>query len=144
MPVQYVQLRYLSAFLNTDFGLQLACRKLGKTPEEIEAVVGRYTRGKRKGQLRGKLTWAKVEQGGWVRQGYYDHDARQANGWVCRAVGLTFNYAIVDAWDDTKPALLAEPGYNNEDPTVALYWASQYYFNKPKPETEPARPSAGE
>lgn len=131
MPVQYVQLRYNKAFLNTEFGLELACRKLGKTPEQIEAVVGRYTRGKRKGQLRGILTWAKVEQGGWVREGAYDHDARQANGWVCRAVGLTFNYAIEDAWDATKGPLLAEAGWS-EDATVALYWAAQYYGNQGK------------
>ena len=84
MKVQYVGIVQRSAWLNTEFGLSLACKKLNKTPEEIEALVGRYTKGKRKGDLRGQLIWWSVIQPGWVRRGFYDHDAMQAKAALAR------------------------------------------------------------
>jgi len=54
------------AYLNTDRGLSIACKAFDKTPEEIEAIVGRYSRGKRKGLLRGSIQWRRILRGGWV------------------------------------------------------------------------------
>jgi len=54
------------AYLNTDRGLAIACKAFDKTPEEIEAIVGRYSRGKRKGLLRGSIQWRRILRGGWV------------------------------------------------------------------------------
>lgn len=44
---------------------ELAQRWLGLTPEQIEARVGRFTRGKRKGKLRGWIVFRSCIQGGW-------------------------------------------------------------------------------
>mgnify|MGYP005826563093 FL=1 len=49
------------ARLNTDFGLKLAEKWF---PNMVE-MLPRYKRGKNKGQLRGCITWRKVERGGW-------------------------------------------------------------------------------
>lgn len=83
------------AYLNTDFGLELAVRRLGKTKEEIETLVGRYVKGKRKGELRGVLEWIKVTEGGWVKTGPYDWESMQGRGFVVTAIGATFGYRIV-------------------------------------------------
>lgn len=54
------------AYLNTEFGLNLAMRRLGLTEQQIERIVGgRYKKGKYTGQLKGKLVWKKVVAGGW-------------------------------------------------------------------------------
>jgi hypothetical protein len=55
-----------SAYLNSEFGIDLAQKKLGLSEQEIVEIVGRYTRGQRKGQIRGRVTWLKVEAGGWI------------------------------------------------------------------------------
>ena len=68
MPV-YAQFTKQHAYLNSDFGLDYACRVFNMNPESIEKTVGRYTRGKRKGQLRGSLNWFKCSSGGWLRGG---------------------------------------------------------------------------
>ena len=54
------------AYLSTNFGRSVAQLWLGMNNEIIEAIVGRYFRGKRKGQLRGMIYWKKVVSGGWV------------------------------------------------------------------------------
>ena len=38
------------AFLNSEFGIKLACKKLNVTEAKIEELVGRYTKGKYKGK----------------------------------------------------------------------------------------------
>jgi hypothetical protein len=55
-----------SAYLNSEFGIDLAQKKLGLSEQEIVEIVGRYSRGKRKGQIRGRLAWFKVDAGGWI------------------------------------------------------------------------------
>ena len=56
------------AYLNTEFGLNLAMRRLGLTEQQIERIVGgRYKKGKYTGQLKGKLVWKKVVAGGWYK-----------------------------------------------------------------------------
>lgn len=98
MSVNYCQITTNTAYLNTEFGLTLACKKLNKTPEQIESLVGRYKKGKRKGQIKGVLVWRKVVKAGWVRMGAYDHDYRESNGFVCRFTNITFCFEIQDAY----------------------------------------------
>lgn len=55
------------AYLNTDFGLNLALKKFDITLEQLESIVGRYKKGSRVGQLKGKLVWRKLTAGGWYK-----------------------------------------------------------------------------
>lgn len=79
----YTNVLQKQAWLSDSFGIELALKKLNLTNEKLESIVGRYTRGQRKGQLKGKLVWFKVEAGGWVH-----------------GIGVippcSFGYAIVD------------------------------------------------
>ena len=84
-------------YINEEFIHDLAMRKLDLTADELEQIVGRYSKGKRKGQLRGMLLWKKCVKGGWVKTGPYDQDAMQACGYVQRP-GATWDYQLVDSW----------------------------------------------
>lgn len=64
----YTNVLQKQAWLSDSFGVELALKKLNLTNEKLESIVGRYTRGQRKGQLRGQLVWFKVEAGGWVHR----------------------------------------------------------------------------
>lgn len=55
----------MSGFISNDFIAALACRKLGITLDQLEAIVGRNSKGKHKGQLKGRLEWEKCIEGGW-------------------------------------------------------------------------------
>jgi len=85
------------AYLSSDFGRDLAMRRLNLTLEELEKLVGRYSKGQHKGQLKGRLTWCKVVKGGWYKTGHYDDEAMQASGFVTFA-NQTFRYCISDTW----------------------------------------------
>lgn len=74
-----------SCYINTDFGQNLACRKFNLTLEELELIVGRYKKGKRKGELKGQLHWTKVINGGWV------------SGLGLVAPNFTYGYYITDS-----------------------------------------------
>lgn len=80
------------AYLSEEFGMTYAMRHLGKTEEELEAIVGRYVRGKRKGLLKGAIRWTKVIVGGWHRDGY-----GVGNGHVV-SPGEVVLWTLVDAW----------------------------------------------
>ena len=54
------------AYLSEEFGQSYAGRIFGMDLEELEAIVGRYSKGKRKGQLKGKLEWFSCVSGGWL------------------------------------------------------------------------------
>jgi len=92
MTATYARVMIRFGYLNEPFILDLACQKLDLSQEEITEAVGVYSRGKRKGQLRGNLMWLKVENGGWLKDG-----PGYMNGHVVRP-GTTFDYKIVDAW----------------------------------------------
>lgn len=94
----YASIKTQGAYLNSDFGLKLALRKFNITEEDLETLVGRYVKGKRKGQLRGKISWQKVKSGGWVSLGPRS-DGGYANGFVALP-NRSFGYRIVDAWTD--------------------------------------------
>jgi hypothetical protein len=61
----YAQITHRTAALAEGFGLTLATRKLDCTEEDLAELVGRYSRGPKKGALKGFLHWDKVEKGGW-------------------------------------------------------------------------------
>lgn len=126
MSVNYIQFENKYAYLNTEFGLNLACKWFNKTPEEIEEMVGRYKRGKRKGELKGKLSWYKVTQGGWVKMGRYDHDEGRSNGFVCRH-NICFAKSIVDSWSGDLII-----GFDDENRDVRQALADEYkeYMDK--------------
>lgn len=95
MTINYAESQGRSADLSTDFGLQLACKKFGFTPEEIAEKMGRYVRGKRKGLLKGSISWYKVTRGGWVKTGPYDHDNQRACGFIAKN-GVCFAFQLTD------------------------------------------------
>lgn len=77
------------AYLNEKFGREIAQLFLGFDNDILEGIVGRYSRGKRKGQLRGSITWCKVTRGGWRRT---EHGGRVAYP------GEISDIAIVDSF----------------------------------------------
>ena len=71
------------AYISGEFGESMARRYFG---DEVVDAMPRYVRGKRKGQLKGQVSWTKVVRGGWVRTGAYD-EAYGPAGYVERRVG---------------------------------------------------------
>ena len=67
----YAVITSKSAWLSQEFGQSYTQRVFDITENELEQAVGRYTRGQRKGSLRGCLHWWLVEKGGWS---YYDNN----------------------------------------------------------------------
>lgn len=59
----YAQIDSRSAYLSTDFGEEIARKWFGD--ESVDSLP-RYTRGPRKGKIKGAVTWSKVIRGGWV------------------------------------------------------------------------------
>ena len=97
MKVNYAQFISRFAYLSEDFGHDLTMRKFNLSEEQLEQIVGKYVRGKRKGLLKGKITWTKCVKGGWVKTGPYDHDAMRACGYV-QPVGECKDFQLVDNW----------------------------------------------
>jgi hypothetical protein len=62
----YAVIETRSAFLSTDFGEELARKWFGD--ESVDSLPC-YTRGPRKGKIKGAITWTKVLRGGWIRGG---------------------------------------------------------------------------
>lgn len=86
MTVQRMRYEEKAGYLaGNQFILDLACRKLDLSLEQLETIVGRYSRGQRKGELRGCLKWWKVTEGGW------NHRVG-----VVKNVGATLGYRIED------------------------------------------------
>ena len=91
MKVNYARIEVRTAYLSSDFGRDYALRVFDLTPDQLEAIVGRYTKGKRKGELRGMLTWQVVTKGGWIKTGGY------GDGYVAFP-NTRFDHAIADSW----------------------------------------------
>jgi hypothetical protein len=122
MTVNYAETQCRCAYLSTDFGAQLACRKFNLSFDELAEKVGRYSRGKRKGQLRGSISWHKVVKGGWVKTGRYDHEESRAQGFVAR-VGVAFAFTLNGGNGET----LAEEGvvwHHSRDGVKVDVWSS--------------------
>ena len=58
----YANIETQSAYLSSDFGENFARKLFG---DEILDALPRYVRGKRKGKIKGRLTWHKCTRGGW-------------------------------------------------------------------------------
>lgn len=93
----YAQFITRFAYLNEPFGMELALRKFELTEEQLESIVGRYVRGKRKGLLKGKIVWTKCVKGGWVKTGPYDFDAMRACGYIAKP-GHCSEFHLADSW----------------------------------------------
>ncbi len=108
----YAVIEERSAWLSTEFGETLARKYFG---DKVVDNMPRYVRGKRKGQIKGKMTWLKVESGGWVRTIYSDVFG-DIDGWgVERRRGKIIRAMItIPQWGapDEKIALLVK---ENED-----------------------------
>ena len=69
----YADVRTEVAYLNTRHGIRLAEIFFGFNADILEALCGRYSRGKRTGQLRGAVYYKRAVRGGWVRENGYGH-----------------------------------------------------------------------
>lgn len=63
--VQYATSMQRSAPLDKEWGYNVACEKFGKA---LIDSFPTYTRGPRKGKLKGFLVWRQVTEGGWSRE----------------------------------------------------------------------------
>lgn len=104
-----------SAQLTGEFGRDYAMRIFGLDETALEKLVGRYSRGPRKGMLRGVIVWHSVKSGGWVKTGRYDFDSMQGSGFVAKP-GVRFGHSILDA--KGKPVA----GYPGDDIAGAYRW----------------------
>lgn len=88
MPVNYAVVENRIAWLSSAFGRDYACRVFNMSLADLESLVGRYQRGKRKGLLRGYLSWDHVKKGGWFKA-----EPGYRNGYVIQK-NLRFNFTI--------------------------------------------------
>ena len=116
----YAVIEERSAWLSTEFGETLARKYFG---DKVVDDMPRYVRGKRKGQIKGKMTWLKVESGGWVRTIYSDVFG-DIDGWgVERRRGKIIRAMItIPQWGapDEKIALLVKENQDAKNCGVAL------------------------
>lgn len=86
-----------SAYLSGDFGRDYATKMFGMNEDDLAAIVGRYVRGKRKGALKGSITWKRCESGGWYRSGNGPH------GGCVKRPGERWEFRLYDgSWPDAK------------------------------------------
>lgn len=88
-----IQTETKEAYLSGDFGKSYAMKVFNLTEEELTELVGVISRGKRKGLLRGKISWEKVTRGGWVKTGPYNWDTCTPCGFVSMN-GVTCGHGI--------------------------------------------------
>lgn len=66
----YAQIEAKNSRLCEDFGREFVYRRFPKeVADAIFEALPRYTRGPRKGKVKGYIVWNKVTKGGWVRTG---------------------------------------------------------------------------
>jgi len=76
-----------SAYLSTEFGEQIARKWFG---DRLVDEMPRFTRGVRKGKLKGVVRWQKVARGGWVSTGR-ETASGGYSGYVENRVGRIFD-----------------------------------------------------
>lgn len=92
--VNYGSWEQKMSFLYNDFALNLAKAWFDLAEESLEEMFGRYTKGKRKGKLRGAIKWKKISKPGWFRD-------CNGNGFVCSSNKVIFNKELVlPQWKD--------------------------------------------
>ena len=92
----YAQIDNRSAFLYTEFGEDLARKWFGD--ESVDSLP-RYTRGPRKGKIKGAITWSKIVRGGWVRVSKATANG-EATGYVETRVGRVFDRKLHETVSD--------------------------------------------
>jgi hypothetical protein len=90
------QIDYRTAYLSTDFGEEIARKWFG---DESVNSLPRYTRGPRKGKIKGAVSWSKVVRGGWVSAGRETADGNYS-GYVERRVGRIFDRKLHELVSD--------------------------------------------
>jgi hypothetical protein len=99
----YAQLQTSTAPVSSQFGMSLLERYLGLNREIVEAIVGRYVRGKNKGQLRGLVSFVRCNHGGWITnkgvtaKGIVTVSLLVPNGYIRRDKLVT--YSTIISWD---------------------------------------------
>jgi hypothetical protein len=87
----FAQVEIHESWLSTEFGESYARRTFGN---EIVDTLPRYVKGRRKGQLKGKIIWRKVVKGGWI------------SGVGVVSPGKTFAHGLWDTPFGQEPVLL--------------------------------------
>lgn len=105
MHVQYARCSAHSAELNSEFGLNYTMKIFGKNAQEIEQIVGRYSRGKQKGQLRGTLRWYRCDVGGWVNGGVRRPGERFGHELLVNGINVKIGPSGREQWLKQQEAL---------------------------------------
>lgn len=113
MSVQYHQTFAREASLDSDFGLNLAIKKLAVTQSDIDNLLGRYTKGKHKGKFKGCLVWDKTEVGGWDRSTQSVIKPGSRNYRICKKVWVDggSKYETVLLEKQLEPEIALKPLY---------------------------------
>lgn len=86
-PKYLAQFETRSAFLFSDFGLDLAVRWFG--PEAIAALPVYGSRSKHAGKPKGRITWLKCTRGGWTTDnGRNGHVEKRAGKIIARVLSI--------------------------------------------------------
>jgi gluconate kinase len=78
-----------SAFLGSEYGLNLAMNIFSLTEQQLEKIVWRYQSGKHVGSLRGKITWWRIIKGGFQK-------IDENKSIIVKERGSTFGYRLTD------------------------------------------------
>ncbi len=96
MSVQRAVVVAKSAPLSSDFGRSFVERRFGtEAAARIYALLPKFTRGPRKGLVKGSVYWDKCTVGGWVRDGV-QHAGEGARGYVQRPGTSNVRIALTD------------------------------------------------
>lgn len=123
MSVNYGSIEKKFLYLSNEFAVELAIKWFKKTEDELEEIFGRYTKGKRKGLLRGALTWKKCSKAGWFH-------TIDGGGFMCPSTKVIFaRKLILPVWPmDQQCKLQLDPESNCENSDLAV--AANKYFEK--------------
>jgi len=81
MSVTYAGFEQKRAFFSGQFAIDMAQKWFGLSEKDLEEMLGRNTKGKNKGKIRGYISWYKVTSFGWVRTG---PTIEYASGFPCK------------------------------------------------------------
>lgn len=99
----YGSIGEFTAWLSTEFGLNIAMKWFNLNEEEIESIFGRYKKGKRKGYLKGMVIWKRCTHGGWFH-------LINGGGFVCPSTKVIFHKQLVLPVWDNKPEIKKRVG----------------------------------